>query len=85
MKVVTANPFEEDYAALPAEIRERTDKKLVLFLKNPRHPSLRVKKMEDPRGIWEGSITKNYRFTFQMKGNVYILRRMGTHDILRTP
>ena len=61
------------------------DRKLAPFLENPRHPSLHVKKMNDPRDIWEGRITRGYRFTFQIAGDTYILRRIGTHDILRTP
>ncbi len=47
--------------------------------------SLKIKKMQDPRGIWEGRITKGYRFTFQMEEDTCILRRLGTHDVLRTP
>ncbi len=60
-------------------------RKLTLLLENPRHPSLRIKKMEDPRQIWEASITKSYRFTFQIQRDTYLLRRIGTHDILKTP
>jgi hypothetical protein len=41
--------------------------------------------MEDPREIWEGRITQGYRFTFQIVGDIYLLRRIGTHDILRRP
>ena len=85
MEIITTRSFEKDYDALPKQTKESTDSKLRLFLQNPRHPSLRIKKMEDPRNIWEGSITKNYRFTFQIVGNSYILRRIGTHDILKTP
>ncbi len=79
MQISTTEPFERDYAALPQRIKDLTDNKLKLLLQSPRHPSLRIKKMEDPREIWEG------RVTFQIKGDVYILRRIGTHDILRTP
>ena len=85
MRVIVTKPFEKDYADLPADIRQLTDKKLAIFLENPRYPSLRVKKMEDSRNIWEASITKSYRFTFQIKDDLFILRRIGTHDILRNP
>lgn len=85
MRLVTTQPFEKDYTALPRDIQEQIDKKLTLFVRDPRHPSLRVKKMEGFSGIWEGSVTKGYRFTFQIERETYILRRIGTHDILRTP
>jgi mRNA-degrading endonuclease RelE of RelBE toxin-antitoxin system len=85
MKLFFTHSFIRDYQALPDQVQEAVDKKFQLFLSNRRHPSLNIKKMQDPRGIWEGRITKGYRFTFQMEGEVCILRRLGTHDILRTP
>ena len=85
MRILTTESFTEDYARLPDSVKELTNKKLELLLQNPRHPSLRIKKMEDPRNIWEGRVTRSYRFTFQIKEDLYVLRRIGTHDILRTP
>ncbi len=85
MKIQTTGPFERDYDGLPKSIKEQTDKQLSLFLDNPHHPSLRVKKIKGSPNIWEGGITRNYRFTFQIAGEVYILRRIGTHHILKTP
>ncbi len=85
MQLLFTRPFEEDYDGLPEVIRRQVDRRLALLLQNPRHPSLRTKKMNDPRGIWEGRITRSYRFTFQMRGELYLLRRVGPHDILKTP
>jgi mRNA-degrading endonuclease RelE of RelBE toxin-antitoxin system len=85
MKLWFTHSFIRDYQALPDQLQKMVDKKLKLFLGNQRHRSLNIKKMQDPRNIWEGRITKAYRFTFQMEGEVCILRRLGTHDILRTP
>ena len=85
MKVQTTKPFDEDYAALPESLKERADKQFILLMENLHHPSLGLKKIKGHPNIWEGRITKGYRFTFQMLGAVYLLRRIGTHDILRTP
>ena len=85
MKLLFTNSFIRDYRALPDQLQKIVEKKLKLFLDNRRHPSLNIKKMQDPRDIWEGRITHGYRFTFQMEGEICILRRLGTHDILRTP
>jgi mRNA-degrading endonuclease RelE of RelBE toxin-antitoxin system len=85
MKFFFTHSFIRDYQGLPDQLQKTVDKKLKLFLSNQRHPSLNSKKMQDPRNIWEGRITKGYRFTFQIEGEVCILRRLGTHDILRTP
>jgi mRNA-degrading endonuclease RelE of RelBE toxin-antitoxin system len=85
MKLFFTHSFIRDYQALPKRLQNTVDKKLELFLNNQAHPSLNIKKMQDPRDIWEGRITKGYRFTFQMEGDVCLLRRLGTHDILKTP
>ncbi len=75
--------FRKDYRALPKDIRETFDTKLSLFLSNPRHPSLRVKRLVGTVDRWEGSVTMNYRFTFQFAEGQVLFRRIGTHDILR--
>lgn len=85
MRILTTKPFDKDYEALPKKVKTLTDQKFRLLLQNPRHPSLQIKKMNDPRDIWEGRITQSYRFTFQIEGDTYLLRRIGTHDILKTP
>jgi len=85
MKLVVTHSFIRDYQALPEHLQKAVDGKLALLISNPRHPSLRLKKMQDPRDIWEGRITKGYRFTFQWQGDACILRRLGPHDMLKTP
>jgi mRNA-degrading endonuclease RelE of RelBE toxin-antitoxin system len=85
MKLYFTESFVRDYRGLPSKIQKIVDEKLKLFLSGQRQPSLHIKKMQDPRDIWEGRINKGYRFTFQLEGEVCILRRLGTHDILRTP
>jgi len=85
MKIQTTKPFDKDYDGLPEPIKDRIDKQLTLLLENPNHPSLMLKKIKGHPNIWEGRITKSYRFTFQISGEMYILRRIGTHDILKTP
>ncbi|MBI5788197.1 MAG: hypothetical protein HZA78_05020 [Candidatus Schekmanbacteria bacterium] len=85
MKILFTKPFIKDYQFLPAKLQKLTDKHLELLFSNPQHPSLRIKKMEDPREIWEGRISYSYRFTFQKVEDTYILRRIGSHDILKHP
>jgi mRNA-degrading endonuclease RelE of RelBE toxin-antitoxin system len=85
MKIQTTRPFDKDYQDLPDTIKDQADKQLTLFLDNPRHPSLNIKKVKGHTRIWEGRINKNYRFTFQFEGELCILRRIGTHNILKTP
>lgn len=76
MKIQTTRPFDEDYDSLPELIKDRADKQFGLLLENPHHPSLRLKKIKGHPSIWEGRITKSYRFTFQVSGEIYLLRRI---------
>jgi mRNA-degrading endonuclease RelE of RelBE toxin-antitoxin system len=85
MRLFFTKTFVRDYRNLPQEIQDATDKQLELLLSNSRHPSLNIKKMNDPRNIWEGRVTHNYRFTFQVEGELYVLRTIGTHDTLKNP
>ena len=59
---------------LPARYRDTT-----------RHPSLCIKQIKGKGDIWEGSITREYRFTFEIIDDLYKLRRIGPHNILNRP
>ena len=85
MVLLRTERFKKDFRRLPAEIRDRVDRVLRLFLSNPRHPSLHVKKMEGAPEIWELRVSDNYRITFQFVSEGVILRRIGTHNVLRQP
>ncbi len=84
-RIVLSGPFEKSFARLPKDIRDAVYDKLAFFVKDPSHPSLRVKKIKGSDTIWEMSVTMNYRITFQVGETEIILRQIGTHDILRKP
>ena len=84
-KIFRSRRFEKDYKRLPEHIKEAFKKQLSLFFSNPHHPSLDIKKMQDPRNIWRGKITEGYRFTFQVEEDAYLFRRIGPHDVEREP
>jgi mRNA-degrading endonuclease RelE of RelBE toxin-antitoxin system len=74
--------FKKGYNNLPKEIQKAFDQKLALFLNDTAHPSLRVKRIQGTKNRWEGSVTKNYRFTFEFIENEVLFRTIGIHDIL---
>jgi len=82
MQLIQTTHFNRDYKKLPPTIQKRTDEKLRLFVQNLSHPSLRIKRVQKYKGVFEGSVTKNYRFFFQITTGGYILLRVGKHDIL---
>jgi addiction module RelE/StbE family toxin len=83
-EVVFTPRFDKLFRKLPKRIREETYEKLALLTNDLAHPSLRAKRMQGA-DIWEISITMNYRLTFEVDGERVILRRIGTHDVLRRP
>jgi mRNA-degrading endonuclease RelE of RelBE toxin-antitoxin system len=85
MTIEFTDRFKLDFSRLPREIQQRAERQLFRMASDPRHPSLRIKKMKGTSDIWEGRVTKEYRFTFQVEADRYVLRRIGTHDILKTP
>lgn len=85
MRLLPTEHFRRDYRLLQKEIQDQIDGKLGILLSSPRHPSLQVKKMQGTVDIWELRVSLGYRLTFQIRGDLYVLRRVGTHDILRKP
>ena len=85
MKVIRTEPFKQNFQRLPEAIKRRTESVLRLLLSNPYHPSLRVKKVrgEILKGydnIFEGRITRDYRFFFLIETDIYTLLRCGRHE-----
>ena len=85
MQFLRTERLKKDFQRLPAELQTRTAKVLELWLASHRHPSLHVKKMEGAHDIWELRVSDNYRITFQLVREGVLLRRIGTHDLLRRP
>ena len=53
--------FWHNYRQLPIEVRELADKNYQLLRANPRHPSLRLKKVGNAGQFWSVRIGRNYR------------------------
>jgi len=85
MKIAFTAPFLNDYKDLSLRLQEQADKQITRLIENPKHPSLRINKMEGHHSIWEARVTKGYRMTFEIKNDTFLLRRVGTHDILKKP
>lgn len=85
MSIQNTRSFTRDYRELREEIKGRVDKQIALLLSNPRHSSLHLKKVRGTEGVWEVRVTLGYRITLQIVGDTLVLRRVGTHDVLREP
>ena len=81
-ELVFTDTFKANYKKLPAALQNRFDKKLLLFLENPRHPSLNVHRYKSQEDVWEAYVTDNYRFTFSITNESIIFRNIGSHAII---
>ena len=81
----TLREFDRSFKRLPKRIQSDVLEKVERFFDDPTHPSLRVKCIRGIERIWEMSITMNYRLTFELDEQRVLLRRVGTHDVLRRP
>lgn len=86
MEVLFTEQFEQAYEKLTKAEKRSVRKALTLLGDNPKHPGLRVKKMEGRKDIWEARSSKSLRMTFEMVGETIFMRNVGEHDkVLKRP
>ncbi len=71
--------FLRTYAHAPEHIQKAFDQKLGFLLQNLRHPSLRAKKYDEARNIWQARVTRDWRFYFTIEGDLYVLHSIRSH------
>ena len=81
-ELIFTDRFKENYQRLPFPIQRRFDKKLILFMNNPKQSSLNIHRYKSEPNIWEAYITHQYRFTFSVEKEGIIFRNVGPHDII---
>lgn len=80
MRLARTDRFRRAYQELRPEDQALADKAIRFLAADTRHPSLRVKKIQGTEGIWEARVSRNIRMTFEMQGDLIILRNIGAHD-----
>jgi mRNA-degrading endonuclease YafQ of YafQ-DinJ toxin-antitoxin module len=74
--------FEKRWRRLPHEIKEKAKKIILLFRKDPFHPSLRLHRLSGKlKQYWSISIDLKYRIIFRMDDGTAIFFSVGTHAI----
>ena len=73
MRAAFSHRFTRQYAALSEVRKAKFDKQLGFLLSDLRHPSLRAKKYDEARDIWQARLDRNYRFYFRIEGDTYQL------------
>lgn len=80
MNFIETARFKRAYKSLPDEVKIRVKEALRTLAANIRHPSLHIKKIKGTKDIWEARVSLDYRITFQIIKDYFILRNVGHHD-----
>ncbi len=69
MKLHYTDRFRRSYENTPPHIQRAFQKQAALLVENLRHPSLRAKKYDEARDLWQARVTKGWRFYFTVEGD----------------
>ena len=79
MRISRSPHFLRAYHKAPKQIQKAFDKQVTLLAENPRHPSLRAKKYDEARNLWQARVTGAWRFYFTIEGDTYQLHEIRAH------
>ncbi|OGG79682.1 hypothetical protein A3A39_01790 [Candidatus Kaiserbacteria bacterium RIFCSPLOWO2_01_FULL_54_13] len=79
MKYERTFHFKREYKKFSIEIQKAFEKQAMFLLHNIRHPSLRAKKYDEARDIWQARVTHDVRFYFRIEGDTYHLLNIRRH------
>lgn len=75
--------FQKHFKDLTVQEKKQLQNKLKLLVENPMHPSLRAKRIQGTRDLFECSVNMDIRIIWCYEGNkMIILIDVGHHDIL---
>ena len=80
MRFERTGRFKRMYKKIDSRDQEQIKKALKLMSENIWHPSLRTKRVQGTKNVWEASASMNLRITFVWEEEVVILRNCGEHD-----
>jgi addiction module RelE/StbE family toxin len=76
--------FQKHYKKLTENEKKQIQKKLALLSENPMHPSLRTKRIQGTKDLFECSANMDIRIIWYYEGDkIIILLDVGHHDILK--
>ena len=79
MKAFYTKNFQKSFNRFTPEIQNKFEKKINYLLLDLNHPSLKAKKYDETRGIWQARVDKGVRFYFTIEKDSYILLDIVKH------
>ena len=80
MRIARSESFKVAWAHLNEVQRVLARKAITHLVSDMRYPALRVKKMKGTNYIWEARVSRSIRMTFQVDGDIILMRNIGAHD-----
>jgi hypothetical protein len=68
----------KDYTEAPPAVQKAFDKQMKLLVENLHH-SLRAKKYNEARNIWQARVNRGWRFYFLITGDTYLILNIIRH------
>lgn len=81
MRFERTERFKRMYKKLDAQQQELVKKALKLMATDMQHPSLRIKRMQGTKSIWEASGSMTLRITFLWQEDLIILRNCNKQGL----
>ena len=86
MRIARTERFKKAWGQLSEEEKKLAREAVGLLALDMHHPDLRVKRMRGTDDISEARVILSLRLTFEVRGDVIVLRVIGRHDeALRRP
>lgn len=79
MLIQRTERFLKNYLTASKRVQKACDKQLIFLMEDIRHPSLRAKKYDESRDVWQARINDDWRFYFTIINDIYILISMMPH------
>ena len=84
LQITYSDRFKRHYKKLEKREKDQFQQKLRLFINNPRHPSLRTKRIQGSDNLFEFSINMDIRVIWYYEGdNLVVLIDVGHHDVIK--
>jgi plasmid maintenance system killer protein len=79
MRLFYTERFRSSYENAPLNSQRAFERRAAFLLSDLRHPSLRAKKYDEARGIWQARVNAGWRFYFTIEGDTYYLLDIIPH------
>ena len=79
MRIVISERAIRSLADAPGPVQRAFEKQIRLLESNLRHASLRAKKYDESRDVWQARVNRDWRFYFRVDGDVYRIEDVIPH------